>query len=171
MYCKSYFSPSLIVLQVAYSSPTLQQRTVHSVIFTFLVKSEAEVRSGSAIRALEVSRREIIELNLFDQERPWHVSRCSKKHTTRPSARSVRSLALHAPSRQTPFFLFVFVFYCYLLSFSFCPAFYLFCTSAPLLRCRHGAADTSPPLVSFSCRRVASLSAEMQLQHRIAPFS
>lgn len=65
----------------------------------------------------------------------------------RPPARSGLLLFMHRRGK-TPFFVCLF---CYLLCFSFC-----FFSFFSLLRRRHGAtADTSPPLVSFSCRRVA----------------
>lgn len=51
-------------------------------VITFLVKAQAEVCPGSAIGALQISGWEIIKLNLFDQERPWHVSRWRGKHSS-----------------------------------------------------------------------------------------
>lgn len=79
---------------------------------TFLMKAQAEVCPGSAIGALQISGWEIIKLNLFDQERPWHVSGWRGKTLVH---RSNRSLFLMQRWKKCVFFLVFF----FLVSFLF----------------------------------------------------
>lgn len=119
------------------------------------MKAQAEVCPGSAIGALQISGWEIIKLNLFDQERPWHVSGWRGKTLVH---RSNRSLFLMQRWKKCGFFL-VFFF-----------------SIVPLRWCRDSDASTGlrqtlEPLKALVLmqRDAAMLSAEMQLQHWTAP--
>lgn len=74
-------------------------------IFTFLVKAQADVCPGPAIRSLQIRGWEIIKFNLFDQEGPWHVSGWGKENTRPP----VESLVfLMQPRRRSRILSFLF---------------------------------------------------------------
>lgn len=121
---------------------------------TFLMKAQAEVCPGSAIGALQISGWEIIKLNLFDQERPWHVSGWRGKTLVR---RSNRSLFLMQRWKKCVFLFFY---------FSIVPLRWYRDSDAST-----GLRQTLEPLKALVLmqRDAAMLSAEMQLQHWTAP--